>query len=65
MVLRDLVGLDGTERPEAHMQRDIGKRNALVGNALQQLLCEVQSGRRRGGGACHAGIDRLIALAVG
>ena len=65
MVLRDLVCLDGAECSESHMQRDIGKRNALVRNALQQLLCEVQSGRRRGGGAGDAGIDRLIALAVG
>ena len=42
-------------------ERELG----LTRNALQQLLCEVQSGRRRGGGAGDAGIDRLIALAVG
>ena len=49
MMLRDFRSLDGTERAEADVQRDIRFLNALGGELVQQLLRKVQTGCRCGG----------------
>ena len=63
-VLGNLVHADRAERSEADVQRDESDGNALVPDTLQQFLCKVEAGRRRGGGTHLAGIHRLIALLV-
>ena len=64
MVLCNFLGLDGTERAKADVQRDIRFPDALGGELIQQLLRKVQTGCRRGGRAVDFGIDGLIALTV-
>ena len=64
MMLRDFRSLDGTERAEADVQRDIRFLNALGGELVQQLLRKVQTGCRCGGRAVDFGIDGLVAFAV-
>ena len=56
MMLRDIRSLDGTERAEADVQRDIRFLNALVGELVQQLLRKVQTGCRCGGSRRGCGI---------
>ena len=64
MMLRDFRSLDGTERAEADVQRDIRFLNALGGELIQQLLRKVQTGWGGGGRAVDFGIDGLIALTI-
>lgn len=62
-MILDLVLLDGPERAEADVQRDVTDLHTHVRNLLQQFLRKVQAGRRRGA-AELAGINRLIALLI-
>ena len=41
-VILDIVLLDRTECAESDVQRNIGERNAFIGDALQKLRREVQ-----------------------
>ena len=52
------------ERAVADVKRDLGTLNATAGERVQQLLREVQSGRRRGDRPFHRRVNGLIALAV-
>ena len=63
-MILDLILLDGPERAEADVQRDVTDLHTHVRNLLQQFLRKVQAGRRRGGAAELAGINRLIALLI-
>ena len=49
----------------ADMQRDMGRAHALCRQPLQDAVVEVQSRGRRRDRAGFAGIDRLVAFAVG
>ena len=63
-VILDIVLLDRTECAESDVQRNIGERNAFIGDALQKLRREVQPRRRRRRGTRVAGIYRLVTLLV-
>src|SRR5437868_2358897 len=47
------------------MQRNLGRFNASLAEAPEDFSCEMQSRSRRCHRATLAGIDRLIALAIG
>lgn len=64
LVVLDGVLFDGTEGPEAHMQRHIADLHALGLNGLQQLRREVQSRRGSRGAAQDLGVDGLIPLLI-
>ena len=49
MVRGNVLDLHRSEGAKTHVQRDIGQMHALLFNSFQQLLREVQAGRRRGG----------------
>ena len=63
-MILDLVLFDRPERAEADVQRYVTDLHTHVRNLLQQFLRKVQAGRRRGGAAELAGINRLIALLI-
>ena len=64
MVLRNFLGLDGTERAKSDVQRNIRLFDALGGKLVQKLLRKMKTCCRCGGRAVDFGIDGLIALTV-
>ena len=61
----DVVDAHGLERARADVQRDVREFGACVATGLEHRCVEMQAGRRRRHRAGLAGIDGLVALAVG
>ena len=64
-MIRNLFHLQRPERIQPNVQGDERKMDALRAQALDQGGGEMQAGRGRRRRAVDAGVDRLIALAVG
>ncbi len=63
-MLLDFLGLYGSERSEADMQRDKARFYAHLLYFFKKLLCEMKPGCRRCGTAELSRIYRLIALGI-
>ena len=59
-----VVLLHGAEGPDADVQQHAGDVHAAILDAREQLVGEVQAGRRRGGAAGVFRIDGLVAVVV-
>ena len=53
------------KRAQADMQRDLGRLDSALANALKNLRREVQARGRRGNGARRFRVNRLVMLAIG
>lgn len=65
MVIFDLFHVDRLKSPESYVKCDFCSFNAAGTNASQDFWSEVESGGGSGDGSALAGVDGLIALAVG
>lgn len=64
-MLFDVLDADGLEGAESHVESDFCALDAAVAEAGQDLRSEVEPGGGGGDGSSFAGVDGLVAVAIG